>query len=316
MKSSRSPISSSLNTWVLVDEGNAFVETQCLGLIEALDFPAHFHRVSLPTLWRYIPHFLLPGLLKKATSRPKPLKQPWPTLIICGGPIALKLGSALRKKQTAFLISLDTSLNFSSDMQIYSSDRIAQKDKKIMTLGPMHRISPESLLQARQHTYRKVDHLPKPRVGVFLSAGDPLAPLLDMLIKLHKKSPISLMIHCHSMSVENQQMCEQILSKIPYILWKGEGQNPYVGFLAHSDAVIVSNTSPLLVAEATSTRKPLFIYQTATPTAYVKSLLQKGYAFPLTSDTNLFPHVYLPPLQEADRVAHLIKEAYFKTISS
>ena len=118
------------------------------------------------------------------------------------------------------------------------------------------------------------------------------------------------MVHGQSLSEETRQQLTVALDKIPHSLWFGQEEDPYLGFLSHSDAIIVSNSSSLMVAEATSAGKPLFIYPVVSLSSYVETLLQKGYAFLLGRESSLFPRFMLPPLQEKQRVAEILKESY------
>ncbi len=316
MKSSRSSTNSTKPVWALVDEGNYELETQCLSLVEAMELPAHLYRISLSTFWQLIPTLLIPNLISKVKVTPKPLKSPWPALIICGGAKALKVGSFIKNIHGGYLVSLGTSLGFSSDKMIVVGSSTEAVKKKINTLGPLHRIQQDKLLNARQHIYRKLERIPKPRVGVILNGQEPLRPLFEILLSLHKKSPFSLMIHLGVSSAEAYKEIESGFADIPHVCWDGKDDNPYLGFLAHSDAVIVSNTSSLKIAEATSTGKPIFMYCTASKDSFTNALLEKGYIFELKKDVNLFPRVFLPPLHESQRVAGIIQEAYLKSISS
>lgn len=316
MKSLRSSTSNTQRVWALVDEDNLELETQCLSLVEAMEWPANLYRISLSTFWHYLPSFLSPHLISKVKTSPKPLKSPWPTLMICGGPKALKVGSYIKKNHGGFLVSLGTSYNFSSDKMIVEGDSANENKKKIITLGPLHRIQPDTLLQARQHIYRKIEHLPKPRVGVFLNGQENLKPLIDILLAIYKKSPFSLMIHLGASAPKRHQEIEQALGSIPHICWNGITENPYLGFLAHSDTLVVSNSSSLKLAEATSTGKPVLMYCTTSKNSFVKALVEKGYVFELKKDVNLFPRVFLPRLQETQRVAGIIEEAYLKSFSA
>jgi len=196
---------------------------------------------------------------------------------------------------------------------IIESHMQGEKNNQIMTFGPLHRIYSEGLSEARKTFYRKIDHLPKPRVGIFLGGGEPLESLLESLTLLYKKAPFSLMIYRETLLEDKKEIFSEALKEIPYILWDGKGEDPYLGFLAHSDAIIVSNTSSLMVAEATSAGKPLFIYCSSALDPYSQSLIQKGYATLLTTDSSLFARSYLPLLQETQRVARLLEEAYAKT---
>jgi mitochondrial fission protein ELM1 len=181
---------------------------------------------------------------------------------------------------------------------------------QILTLGPLHRIQPDVLLHARQTFYRKVDALPNPRVGVFLEGTEQLEPLTSMLLKLYQNTPFSLMIHVDALSEENKKRLMVALEPIPFLYWEREDIDPYLGFLAHSEALIVSNSSSLRVAEATSLGKPLFIYPSNPLSPYIQALIHKGYASVLRADSSLFRRLILPPLQETQRVARILKEAY------
>jgi len=315
MRSLRLPIANHAKAWVLVDEGNPSLETQCLGLVEAMDFPAHLHRVSLPWLWRNLPLWAGPNIMFRVQSSPKPLMSPWPSFVICAGKVGLKIGNYLRKRHHAYTVAFEPA-SASFHKIIVEGHTSSEKRNKIMTFGPLHRIQPGVILQARQAFYRKIDHLPKPRVGVFLEGSEPLEPLIETLISLYKKNPFSLMIHGKALSEESLKRLAIAFKKIPHLLWYGQEEDPYLGFLAHSDAIVVSPTSSLMVAEAGSVGKPLFIYPSFGLNAYVQTLMQKGYAPLLSKESHLFSGPVLSPLQETQRVAQIIKDAYAEALAN
>lgn len=307
-------ISNPTLSWVLVDKGNPFLETQCLSLVEALEFPTHLHRVSLPLLWRGLPLWLIPDLLAKIQSSPKSLKEPLPSFVICGGRVALKLGAFLRKKHQIFTVAVGEASS-SFHKVIVEGHTQDEKGNEIRTLGPLHRIRPEVILQARQTFYRKVDSLPKPRVGIFLEGGERLESLMEMLTILRQKTPFSLMIHGENLSEANKKHLTVFLEGIPHLLWYGQEEDPYLGFLAHSEAIIVTTSSSLMLAETTSAEKPLFIYPSGPLNAYVETLIEKKYAHLLKKESILFSRSILPPLQETQRVAYMLTKAYQETFA-
>lgn len=302
--------------WVLVDEGAPFLETQCLSIVEAMDLSPRLYRVKMSWFWRYIPAMLIPNFIARVQATPKPLSPPWPSFVVCGGQVGLKLGRYLKNKHTVFTVALGSTSSPSFQKIIIESPVQGEENKQIVTFGPLHRIYSEGLSEARKIFYRKIDHLPKPRVGLFLRGDEPLEPLLESLTFLYKKAPFSLMIYGETLLEEKEEIFSELLKEIPYILWNGTGEDPYLGFLAHSEAIIVSNASSLMVAEATSAGKPLFIYCSSVLDPYSQALIQKGYAMMLTKDSSLFAHSSLPLLHETQRVADLLKEAYTKTMPS
>ena len=111
-----------------MDENRPFLETQCLGIIEAMDMPAQLHRVSLPFFWQMLPLWLTPNLLPKVRSTPKPLKFPLPSFVICGGKVALKMGAYLKKKNKTFAVALKGNPSFFHKV-IIESDEQEEKEK-------------------------------------------------------------------------------------------------------------------------------------------------------------------------------------------
>jgi mitochondrial fission protein ELM1 len=298
-----------------VDENNPFLETQCLAVVEAMDLPAHLHRVSMPRLWHYLPLGMFPDIMIRVHSAPKPLTSPWPTFVMCGGKVALKIGTYLRKKHNTFTVALGPASS-SFHKVLLKSHKQEEKKNTIMTLGPLHRIHPALLAQGRKTFYRKIDHLPNPRIGLLLEGEEDIHSLTDTLTFLYKKAPFSLMIYGKGLSEEKQKHLAVSFENIPHLLWKGQQVDPYLGFLAHSEATIVSNASSLMVAEASSLGKPLFIYPSASLDMYTDVLIKRGYATILNKDSILLSRFILPPLQEAQRVAEIVKDAYLQALAN
>lgn len=62
--------------------------------------------------------------------------------------------------------------------------------------------------------------------------------------------------------------------------WKGEGENPYLGILALSDALIVTEDSVSMISEALSTGKPVATFPLAGVSArhglFIDNLMKRG----------------------------------------
>lgn len=178
MKSSRLSTSNPTKAWILVDEGNSFLETQCLAVAEAMDIPAHLYRVSMDWYWKYIPLWLIPDIMAKVSVTQKPLTSLLPSFVVCGGEVGLILGANLRKKHHAFTVGFGPASSSFHKIILESHFQGEQKNK-IHTLGPLHRIHPESLIKARQTFYRTIDHLPKPRVTLLIGREEGLDTLVN-----------------------------------------------------------------------------------------------------------------------------------------
>jgi mitochondrial fission protein ELM1 len=49
------------------------------------------------------------------------------------------------------------------------------------------------------------------------------------------------------------------LRGVPHYFWNGSGENPYLGLLAHADALVVTGESVNMVSEAAATGKPVHL---------------------------------------------------------
>ena len=102
------------------------------------------------------------------------------------------------------------------------------------------------------------------------------------------------------------------LKNIPHYsyLWGDTGNNPYLGFLACSDNIIVTGDSVSMCCEATATQKPLRIFTgqnwlTPKHIRFVQSLYDKGYATQLSKE-NQIQQTSSQPLNTAKQIADLI----------
>ena len=49
------------------------------------------------------------------------------------------------------------------------------------------------------------------------------------------------------------------MAELPALVWDGQGENPYLGFLALADAFVVTEDSVSMISEAASTGKPVYV---------------------------------------------------------
>ena len=104
------------------------------------------------------------------------------------------------------------------------------------------------------------------------------------------------------------------LSSIPNYnyLWGASGDNPYLGYLAIADDIIVTGDSVSMCSEASSTQKPVRIFTgsnwlTQKHLRFVNSLYNKQYATPL-EQTNLTFTPNKTPLNTAQDIAKIISD--------
>jgi len=98
----------------------------------------------------------------------------------------------------------------------------------------------------------------------------------------------------------------QRYARAPHQAWCGpqDGPNPYAGWLAWADRVVVTPDSVNMLSEACATHAQVFVFEPDSaqgrPRQYVDALLQRGRVRPLAGTLDAYPCV---PLRETARVA-------------
>ena len=99
------------------------------------------------------------------------------------------------------------------------------------------------------------------------------------------------------------------LEGVPHRLhrWGDAGPNPYLGFLAWADAVVVTGDSVSMLSEACATAAPVFVAtrEEGRHLRLVHGLYEAGQARPLREAARAFVRA---PLDETGRVAAAIRE--------
>ncbi len=256
--------------WVLADP-RAGTAAQALGIAEALCEPlAEPYRVlplgwsrwaSLPLAWP-----TLAGLTDEARAGFVP---PWPRLVISAGrraaPAALWLGQ--RGAATVQAMRPGFGAKRFSLLVLGEHDQPRPAANVLRILGATHRLAPARLAAARA-SWAELEALPGPRVALLLggpvkqaSAGlDPA--LVTGLAQAARAMGGSVMATTSRRTgAAAGAALAGALAGTPHRLfaWGQGGANPYAGFLAWADAVVVTGDSVSMIAEALATAAPVFI---------------------------------------------------------
>ncbi len=162
------------------------------------------------------------------------------------------------------------------------------------TIGSPHFITQEKLSAAYNLWYEKFKDLPHPLTAVIIGGAIKNKPFtlknaqnLALAIKDFKQKEGGSILITTSRRTGTQaesQIMEQIKDIPQYTyLWGDKSPNPYLGFLACADDIIVTGDSVSMCCEATATGKPLYIFrgeQWLTPKhlRFVQSLFENEYA--------------------------------------
>ncbi len=292
-------------TWVLADP-RAGTAAQALGIAERLG-P---HRV-VPLEWGVgarVP-WPIPTLMGLTPAARAQFQAPWPRLVISAGrragPVARWLGA--RGARTVQCMRAFGRFDLSV---IGRHDGPREAPDVLPILGAAHRVTPEKLAAARQE-WAALAALPGPRVALLLGGpvrGEGLDPGLAARLGAQVAGFAGSVLASASRrtGAAATEALAQALAPVPHELhrWGNTGKNPYLGFLAWADVVVVSGDSVSMLSEALMTAAPVFVAplggEGPRHLALHQSLYAAGQARPLAQAPAPFTR---PPLDEVGRVA-------------
>jgi len=260
-----------LSSWVVTD-GKAGMESQCLGLAEALGLDPVVKRVRLRTPWRQLtPYFRMGGHLQFAGSSDA-LAPPWPNLLIATGRHSIVASLWVKKwsRGRTWTVQLQNpaiALKHFDLVIAPEHDRL-HGENVISTRGALHRVTPKLLRGGAERLKPELVHLPRPYIGVLIGGAnaayrlgaDELAALANGLAACARAMEASLIVTpSRRTGQENLRLLKSALSRVPHYLWDMTGDNPYFGILGLADFLVVTCDSVNMVSEAASTGKPLYV---------------------------------------------------------
>jgi len=297
--------------WVLADP-RAGTAAQALGIAERLGVPFR----TIPLAWAASarlpwPWPTLAGLTAEARAQFVP---PWPNLVFSAGRRSAPVARWLRQHGARVVHAMRPGFCPASfDLLVIGRHDAPKPAPNILPiLGAPHRISPERLAAARKE-WAELAALPSPRVVLLLGGkvrGEGLDPHLaaDLARQAAGFGGSVLATTSRRTGAAAGQAVEEALKAVPHRLhgWGDTGPNPYPGFLAWADVVVVTGDSVSMISEALATPAPLFIAETTEAPrhrALWRSLYEAGQARPFVAPA-LFSRT---PLDEAARVAEEVR---------
>jgi hypothetical protein len=309
--------------WVLADP-RAGTAAQALGIAERLGLPFR----TVPLQWGPVARLPLPwpslAGLTPAARAGLPTQghagAPGPRLLLSAGrrsaPVALWLARrsgartvhCMRPGMGAGRISL---------LVLGRHDAPPAAPNILPILGATHRISPSRLAAAREE-WAALAELPRPRVALLLGGpvrAEGMAPAIAAAIGARVAGFAGSVLATASRrtGAPATAALRGVLAGLPHRCfgWGDAGPNPYPGFLAWADAVVVTGDSVSMLSESLMTTGPVFI---ADPgglgprhRALHESLLAAGQARMLEGAGAITTPFARAPLDETGRVAAEIR---------
>lgn len=310
--------------WVLSD-GAAGAENQCLGLAEALDLDPVVKRICPRAPWRWLPPELWANPIAALSGEGDPLQPPWPRVLIASGRKAAAPAMAVRKaaRGATFAVQIQDPRVAPGAFDVVVAPEHDGTDgaNVIPTLGALTRVTAARLDAARRRFAGLVADLPRPRVAVLVGGRSKAYDLRAATARrLGRELAAMLRRHGAGAMVTTSRRTppaaaaalRTALADQPAIIWQAgreEGENPYFGFLAHADHIVVTADSVNMASEAATTGKPVHVVEVEGGRGkfhrFHAELRSRGIARPFDGELQDWSYT---PLDETARVAEIVRE--------
>ncbi|MCE3232870.1 MAG: putative nucleoside-diphosphate-sugar epimerase [Rickettsiaceae bacterium] len=313
--------------WALKDDRPGDYN-QVFGVAEALGSPYEIKEIKFTKYVRLTNLIRGSSLLGIDMEQSTKMEAPWPDIILGAGRKTAPLSRYIKKQsggKTKLVQMMWPGFPVSDfDMIVTPKHDALISSKRIFnSVGAPNRVTPEMLRQHAEKWRDKFAHLPKLKIALLVGGNTKggkftdkhAKDLVDKVSQFVEGKDVGLLITNSRRTSESATNFLKNGIKTPYYFHdsKSGNENPFFGYLALSDVIIVSGDSISMCSEACSTGKPVYIYAPANITPrkhkqFHQSLYEKGYAKPLTNkwlEYNYFP------LNDAKLVAEAIRKNYF-----
>ncbi len=260
--------------WVLT-EGKAGMVNQALGLAEAMGC-ADIHRfdLRLRAPWRQLTPYLWAGGAWSVARGPD-MRAPVPDIAIGCGRQAIPPLLALRRRARGRCFAVYVQdprlpLSWFDAVVAPRHDRLAGPTL-VETLATVHRVTPAGLAAVRAAPDPRMAALAAPRLSVLLGGASRVHRLgpatahglgravggaarglgASVAVSASRRTPAG------SARAFERGLREAMVQDRIWV-WDGGGDNPYWSLLAGSDAVLVTQDSVTMIAEAQATGRPVY----------------------------------------------------------
>lgn len=314
-----------LRIWVLADDRAGNV-AQAVGVAEALGLPFDTKAI------RYSPFARLPNALQGASRlglTPETrlaLTPPWPDVVIAAGRRTAPVARWLKRRNPrAFLAQImnpgkagaeefDLIATPAHDCKLPNGDA----PNVLRTVGAPHRVTPQRLAAARDVWAQRFAPLPRPLFALIVGGATNRKPFPTTLAKqlgadvTAWAKPAGGSVLLTTSRRTGAEAEQALLTAIPEprytFTWGSDGDNPYMGFLALADAIVVTGDSVSMCSEACAAPAPVYIFApddmvAAKHARLHADLYARGFARPFDGARETWTH---PPLNAAHDIARAI----------
>ena len=205
------------------------------------------------------------------------LRPPWPDLVIAAGrrtgPVARWIKHQSGGKTRLVQIMDPGAAQGDFDLICKPAHDKSDKDKDagnifIIDAAP-HRLTAATLKMARDAWAERVAPYPAPRIALLIGGSTKRRTFTDaMAASLSGQVLETATNRGASILATTSRRTGKVVETIAAMLidrtllyrWDQPGENPYLGFLAHADAIVVTGESVSMCSEACSLGKPVYVF--------------------------------------------------------
>lgn len=264
-----------IDCWIVTD-GKPGMESQCLGLADALEIKPVIKRLVLQKPWGVAsPYIRLP--LALSYDDVTALQPPWPHLLIATGRQSVQASLFVRRmSRRSGSPSVTVQIQNPAisprhfDLVITPAHDHLTGENVLTTLGALHRITPQKLDEAMPLFLSRIGPLPRPYTVVLLGgtngsyqfSSQDMQDLAQGIVTAVRESHGSVLVTpSRRTSPAHLSLLQRSLAEFPTFIWDGAGDNPYFGMLAVADRIVVTSDSVNMVSEAVASGKPVQVFE-------------------------------------------------------
>lgn len=261
--------------WLLLDDRPGHT-TQVVGLAEALGWPYETRELRFTTLNRLSNRLLGASRLSLDAARSDALTPPWPDLVIAMGRRTAPIARWIRRQSGGHskLVQLGRkAANVAADFDLAVACAHFQQPahpKRVELLLPPTQVTPARLQAAAARWPDLFDGAARPRVALLVGgttahhrltpetaahmAGEALAFAASL------GGSLTCVTSRRSGAAVEQALKDGAPAAAMHFWRRDQQDNPYLGYLAQADILVVTGESESMLAEAAGAAKPLYIY--------------------------------------------------------
>lgn len=306
-------------------DGKAGTENQALGLAEALGLVPIVKRVRLRAPWRWLSPGLRWGNRWAVGPGGDAFAPPWPALLISAGRHGIAPSLALRGQPVFRVHCQDPRIDPGLfDLVVAPAHDGLAGPNVVQTTAAINRITPERLAAAAEAWGDALLPLPGPRIAALIGGKsrhhdlppERAAALGAEIAAFVRACGGSLMVTTSRRTPPaSVAALRAAIAGIPHRFFDpadaAAGPNPYLGFLALAEAIIVTDDSVSMASDAATTGRPLFVAPLpgGAPklARFHAGLAAAGISRPLSQGWATWSY---PPLRDAEAAAAAVWNAW------